>query len=73
MQLEGTRFGGKDPYSGQEGAGGFLSQALTLGVTSQISPMHQTCLTKVHTVELGASEDCKGLHNYLDLTQSLCR
>jgi hypothetical protein len=29
VQLEGTRFGGKDPRSGQEGAGGFPSQALS--------------------------------------------
>ena len=53
VQLEGTRLGGKDPCSGQEGAGGFPSQALALGVTSQISPMGQTCFTKVHSSGFG--------------------
>ena len=73
VQLEGTRLGGKDPCSGQEGARGFPSQALALGVTSQISPMGQTCFTKVQTVDVGAFETCKGLHNYLNLIHSLCR
>lgn len=72
-QVEGTRFGGNDPYSRQEGAGGFLSQALSLGGNFSNKPRGPDLPHQGAHYRFGAFENWKGLQNYLNLIHSFYR